>query len=399
MKKFFIILCGLLVTGNAFGWKPKHYQEPRYVGIPIVNAWKAAGGGYTSPLAPSTLYTNLAAQMSKVSSSNHGTHDDEGAAVLIMARKIYDNGGVFCTTQVQAANHNGRRYTWIDYYDYPGKYKCETLCRKGYWGTECKNTGTPNSCHTDNLDFGQITLQSTGKWDNQITETVDVFLRDNAEASSVTTAEHWILAVTKKMNHGVIVSPVSVIAERYQDGGKKSYIKSVNSKDPEVLLCAQGYEPNASGTDCQEPSWCRQQQDFDKLCPEFSTSDYKSDIHKIEYDSTKQCNVIRCDYNNYGFKSKNDLDCVECPGGALAYVNADGVCDKCEKGEYPNSNRNGCLTRDRMNTYSQIQMKSGPNSNRECWLETDPARFGGCVICNTNGQCWDESRKQCNVCD
>ena len=58
MKKFFIILCGLLVTGNSFGWKPKNYQEPRYVGIPIVNAWKAAGGGYTSPLAPSTLYTN-----------------------------------------------------------------------------------------------------------------------------------------------------------------------------------------------------------------------------------------------------------------------------------------------------------------------------------------------------
>ena len=394
MKKFLIALCGILVIGNALAG-PSHYQVPHYVGLGISNSWKATGGNYTNSLSGSSLYTDLATQMSKVSSSNHGTHDDEGAVVLIMARKIYANGGDFCTTQVQAANHNGRRYTWIDYYDYPGKYKCETLCRRGYWGPGCAKTGTPDSCHTDKLDFGTLTKKTTGGWDYQKTNSIDVFLEDNAEASTRKTAEQWILAVVKKMDHGVIVSPVSVIAERYQDSGKKSYITSVNSRGQEVLLCARGYEPNASGTDCQEPSWCRQQRDFDKLCPEYSTSDYQSDIHKVEYDAFNKCNVIRCDYDNYGFKSKNDLTCIECAGGELAYVNADGLCDTCQKGEYPKSSGNGCDSQ--METYSQIQMKSGPNGNRECWLETDPEKFGGCVICSTNNQCWNG--KNCTTCD
>lgn len=397
MKKFFIVLCEILIVSNAFG-APSHYQEPKHVGDNLFRSWGAQGGGFTIPLAPSTLYPNLATQMSKVSSSNHGTHDDEGAVVLIMARTIYDNGGLFCTTQIQAANHNGRLYTWIDYYKYDGKYKCETLCRRGYWGPGCKKTGTPNSCHTDNLDFGQLTKQTTGKWDNQITNEVDVFIDDNAEASARTTADHWILAVTKKMDHGVIVSPVSVIAERYQDSGKKSYIKSVNSKGLEILLCAQGYEPNASGTDCQEPSWCRQQQDFDKLCLEYSTSEYESDMHKIEYNESKGCNIIKCDHDNYGFRSVNDRTCIECPGGKLAYIKDDGTCGICNKGEIANSDRTSCTDED-VKQYSKDQMKS--NGNRQCWLETDGQKFLGCVKggCSGTTPCWDENRSTCKACD
>ena len=396
MKKIFIIICGILVAGNAFAWKPSHYQEPKYTGLDLANLWKANGNNYTSTLAGSSLYTNLAAQMQKVSSSNHGTHDDEGAVVLIIARKIYNNGGDFCTTQVQAANHNGRRYTWIDYYDYPGKYKCETLCRKGYWDAGCTKTGTPDSCHTETLDFGTLTQKTTGECQYQKTEYIDAFMRDNAEATSRTDAEHRVLAVVKKMNHGVIVSPISVIAERYQDGGKKSYITSVNSNNQEVLLCAQGYEPNASGTDCQEPSWCRQQQDFDKLCPEFSTSDYKSEQHKIVNDATRGCNVIRCDYGNYGFKTKNDLDCMECPGGALAYIDADGLCNECPKGQYPNESGNGCMQENRLNQYSKVDMQS--KNGRQCWLETTPERFAGCVNgCSGSTECWKDGK--CAVCD
>ena len=405
MKKFFIILCGILIMGDAAADWPTNYQQPRYYAYSASSdPWKSltTNGNYSKTLSGSSLYPNLSNQMSKVSSSNHGTHDDEGAVVLIMARDIFKNGngGMFCTTQVQAANQNGRRYTWIDYYDYPGKYKCEPLCRPGYYGTECSQTGTPDSCYTDKLDFGSLTQNTSGKWEQQKTTSTSVLWYQNSKASSTTTAEHRILAVVKKMDHGVIVSPVSVIAERYQSGngnGKYSWIKSVNSNGNEFLLCAQGYEPNASGTDCQEPSWCGQKKALDNLCPGYTANGYDSDIHKLEYNETNKCYVIKCDYSNYGFKSKNDTTCVECDGGVLAYVNADGLCDKCEKGQYPNSNGNGCIDKSDLNTYSQMQMKSGPSSNRECWLETDPNKFGGCVICSTNNQCWDG--KNCGQCD
>ncbi len=402
MKKIFIIICGILVMGDAAA-APSHYQEPKEVFYVPNNqdSWKAYNDGeYNKPL-DNSLYTKLGTQLNKVSATNHGTHDDEAAVVLIMARDIYTNGngGYFCMTQVQAANQNGRRYTWIDYYDYPGKYKCEELCRKGYWGTGCTKTGTPDSCHTDKLDFGDYTLKTSGERNTQITNKTNVFVEDNAQGTSTTTADHRILIVTKKMDHGVIVSPVEVTAERYQSGtgnGKYSWIKSVNSNGQEFLLCAQGYEPNASGTDCQEPSWCRQQQDFDKLCPEFSTSDYKSEQHKIVNDATRGCNVIRCDYSNYGFKTKNDLDCMECTGGALAYIDADGLCNECPKGQYPNESGNGCMPENKLDQYSKVDMQS--KNGRQCWLETTPERFAGCVNgCSGSTECWKDGK--CAVCD
>lgn len=398
-KKFFVILCGACVATGAWA-SPEHYLEPKQTSIDIVNAWHAAGGQYyIDPLSTYSLYDNLSAQMTKVSSTNHGTHDDEGAVVLIIAHNIYANGGEFCMTQVQAANQNGRRYTWIDYYEYPGKYKCETLCRPGYWGTGCAQTGTPPDCDTDKLDFGTYTKKTDGEWENRITGNVYAFSRDNAEATSVTTAEHWVLAVVKKMDHGVIVSPISVEAERYQSGtgdGKFSWITSVKSNKQEVLLCAQGYEPNATKTDCQEPAWCPQKKALSNLCPGYSAEGYNSENHKLV--SNGSCYIIRCDYDTYGFTSTLDKTCKECDGGPLAYIDANGLCAKCDKGDMPNDTRTGCIGKGRIEHFNQTQMRTGPNTDRECWLETDGRKFAGCIYnCPASTACWEN--KRCQVCD
>lgn len=397
MRKIIIAICGIILTGGAMG-APEHYKVPKQI-FYSPDVWKAYNNGkaYTNNL-DSTLYTNLASQMSKVSTNVHGTNEDEGAIVLIMARDISNNGGEFCMTQIQAANQNGRRYTWLDYYDYPGKYKCKTLCRPGYWGTNCEKTDTPNSCDNDELSFGDYTKQMSGEWNNQITDKVKVFIYNNAEGESDTTTRHRILAVIKKMKHGVIVSPVEVIGERYQSGtgdGKFSYVKSVHSNGQEFLLCAKGYKANTGETDCEELPFCKEKAALDDLCPGYTSAQYDREQHDLKpgIDANgNACTVIRCAYDGYGFKSANDTTCVECSAQAKSGIDDSGVCHTCTKtGEYFNGSEctsQGVIQRTMQDLIYGVQHKFN------CWMEMGGDAYKECVNCS-EGETYNKSTKLC----
>ncbi len=395
MKKFFIIICGILVIGDAVASREpkKTSTDGTYWNVDGTYNTNVAGGEQDySKFAPGYQFNSRA-----------GTFGDKanGSIVAVVATRIYQNGGHFCTTQIQAGN--SWYQLWMDYYR-PENYTCETICKPGFYGNDCSST-EPTPCNTD-LDYTKIFNQAQydgrrrdSGLDYVFTTEMEVF--DYDEPGSAKEKSNIVLGVIKRLAHGVVVAPVKVVGRRNGNiTDVDTRIISANSNGTEVLLCASGFIYNTTKTDCVKGPKCADEI-LKEWCEGYYQADYKSDEHKIKIYGN--CKKFECINSNYGFKSKNDKTCMECPGGALAYVNADGVCDKCLKGEYPNSNRNGCLTKDRMNTYSQMQMKSGPNSNRECWLETDGRKFSGCVYgCprpNQTGECWNESRKQCNVCD
>lgn len=392
MKKFIIAICGIILAGGAMGADPEHYQKP----IPKTfspDPWNLTSSAYSNSLQ-TNLYSQLNEQIGKPSATSHGTHGDEGAVVLIMARDIYANGGNFCMTQIQGANAEGRWYTWIDYYDYPNKYKCETLCRPGYYGTDCSWVSVPNTCDTHKLDFGNYSKKTSGGWDSQITKNITVFKANNVEGkASDTTATHRILAVVKKMDHGVIVSPVEIIAERYKDSGDRySYIKSVQSNGQEFLLCAKGYKANDDRTDCIFADELVDKCEFEsrRFCEGFSESNFKPDQHAWDINAEENCNYFVCKAgSDYAFRPGTKI-CEKCETTRKQGIK-DGVCITCEE---PNQmfNGEGCVGY-KYTLYAK-DLLDGMYNVGKCWMKSSPSEYKDCVLCQS-GQTYDDKGKTC----
>lgn len=391
MRKFLIAICGILVATGALGAKSQ--KSPNPVTDAIKQSW-GWGGNYNQSVAGEFMDADYLNQ-------RHGACGrDEGAGVAIIAHKIWEHGGYFCTTQIQSANAGGK--SWIDFYKRTDNiYKCETICMPGYYGTKCEKTGVgdcndgANKDYTSDLDnvIDNSKLDKTdGCETGVITSDIDVF-RYVSNSNNNRHSNVHVLGVIERKEHGVIVGIIQVNANRRSN--HYSYIADVYSDGQTKLLCAEGYVANSNKTDCIPGPLCATDEDkLNNMCPGFSG--YDSSQHSLKHDAAKSCYYFRCK-NNKGFQSELSRTCIECEGGLLAYVNNDGLCDVCIKGEYPRSSGNGCIPKEQMDTYSQTQMKSGPNGGRDCWLETDPEKFGGCVICSSNNQCWDGG--SCTSCD
>ena len=382
MKKFFIILCGILIMGDAVA---RIMFTPQSVNHNIASAWKS-GGIYENELTDE--YPKLAEQLNN-ETGTFGT--DEGAIVLVMARKIYDNGGEFCATQIQAANINGRRYIWIDYIK-DDKFFCNTVCKPGFFGANCSKSSGVVAVNNNKLNFGTFDVITSGKETNIITEETQVLSSINRKKSDIRTAAHVVLGMVKLLDHGMIVAPIEIVAERdlTGSGGIHSRIISAKSNGGNTLLCRAGYYANADETDCVS----RAQHVTETLCDGFDG--YNETVHTKYTPSGSSCSKFFCSQSGYGFKSQNDKTCVECAGGALAYIKDDGTCGICTKGKIANETRDDCLDESDVKQYSKDKMKS--NGNRQCWLETDGRKFAGCVnVCPGTTPCYIDGK--CKACD
>ena len=256
-------------------------------------------------------------------------------------------------------------------------------------------------------------LKTTGKSDGRFTEQMQVFYhKGGAGSGSERSSFDVVLGVLEVKEHGLVVAPVQIEGRRTgtQFLGNRSYIRTVMSNNRKTLLCADGFEPNSNGTDCVKTSWCDTKKQLDNLCEGY-TSGYNSEQHKlvksskytqvgtngnISINRVATCYYFTCAANGYGFKSVNDKTCVECEGGALAYIKNDGTCGKCTKGEIAKNTHDGCWKENEVTQYSKDQMKS--NENRQCWLETDGRKFSGCVHeCPGTTPCYISGN--CKACD
>ena len=404
MKKFFIVLCGILIMGNAFGAVQDEAKLSSF------SADWNVGPTYDvlpNPGSEKNMYDRDYSQFGK--DEIKGTYgNDEGAIVALIAQKIYKNGAKICTTQIQAANANWTASIWIDYHFNENEHKCITLCKSGWSGDECQihevssepcNLAPTFGTGSGSFFVGQLSkLLTSGGEKYKITTEVDVFNQNNQfNTSNSREADVVLLGVVGHLEHGLKVAPVQIVAERSRtwDARVTSWIKSARSNGKTTILCAPGYIE--SNGDCVESTQCKTAEQTSQMCPGYSVDDYDATNHIIKTENNG-CTYFRC-LNYKGFKSENDKKtCVECEGGALAYIKDDGTCGKCTKGEIAKNTHDGCWKENEVTQYSREQMKS--NDELQCWLETDARKFLGCVKgeCSGTQPCWDKSHG-CKACD
>ena len=391
MKKFFVVLCGIFIVGNAFGAS----RSPEINDDYLID-WKV-GQPYDKDV--SDTFTKP-----EYLHNREGTYGDgEGAIVAFVAREIYRNGAKFCATQIQAANENWNDHSWIDYYD--NDFPCQPVCKSGYTGEKCDEIWSPSEPNCVLSDFTKTTfaksildkIKTSGKSQGLITETdMQVFYHEPGYGLGENrNAWDTVLGVVEIKQHGLVVVPIRIQGRRTgMWPAYRSYIVNVHSNDQPTLLCANGYVE--SNGDCIKSPQCENVEKLAQMCHGYAKDDYVSAEHELKT-GTGGCTYFRC-MDHKGFKSDSDKTCVECPGGALAYINSTtGVCKQCKTGEVVNDTKDDCSSN--VKSYSKSEMKK--NGNRECWLETDPRKFAGCVIenCPNDRPCYDSSSKNCKECN
>lgn len=351
-------------------------------------AWGYDGGTGVSGSAGDFL---IAGGVGKASS--HGTFNDEWGGVAVIALKIVERGGYFCPYQIQCANKRKEKDTWTVYY-LPNGYnenKCAWLCETGYSGENCvAETTTPAYC-----DKTPYNTQSGGKFSGLSMKTSGGD-SDSVEGR-VTGFKTWyedshyerdvVLGVIKFLEHGVIAAPVRVACGRDNWKDNDSYLEDVYLASGSInqkLLCATGYKPNDTNTDCVpiNKDIC-EIQDI-KMCDGFARDKYNSSIHTVKV--VDGCAKYFCSETGKAFVSATDTTCSDCATGSKGGASGkDGTCVKCETGQYFNTDTSTCET---ATAFSKTDLQYGKGKtknsdsdiNNQCWTFVEPELYRDCVL-------------------
>lgn len=373
MKKFFILICGILCATNALGTEPRY---PQKVDDTLRDKWGLYPWEFNKDLSDYFMASWMLGENHQAGTC--GPYD-EGAGIAIIATDIFSNGygAEFCTRQIQANNDS---YSWIDFYntkDY--NQKCFTFCKSEHYGVKCNQT-TFSQC--DDKDYTGEFPNIMGAADDWL-DTTDKYCHDTSKIKTETTpvfhyvidknndSQAYVLGVISVKPHAIIVGPVQIAAKRQNN--RDSWISSVKGNGKQFALCAAGYIPNSNNSDCVPgPSCASEAEKLNNLCSGFSKDNYKSDEHSLEYNNNGKCYNVRCQ-NHKGFSSEYNTTCVECPGAPLAYVNNDGVCALCDRGQIPDNN----TCKENMKSYDKSEMQA--KGNKQCWMETKASEYSDCV--------------------
>lgn len=411
MKKIIIAMCGLLIAGEAVAKKgtPDKLQSPT---AQYATYWLKSDAAYDTQL--NGFYTKFAEQIGE--NNRNGTFNDEGMVIIWAARKIYKNGAMICPVQIQAANENGYKSVWLDYYwkTNNNAWGCVDLCRPGWSGNNCETN--EQSCYSSNNSeniLGNLpdtkslwystNTQEGNKWNNRHTTAMQVLYIDNEideknESGEPRETRHIVLGVVQKMDHGVMVAPIRIKGERHRRNisGLASWIKEVKSDGQTILLCQDGYAANSTGDDCIQYTTCtgteglKQCEGFTKFDPEKHTSFKVGD-----------CRKYKCTDPTQGFVSDSNHDCIACDTTIKSGINKNGECEKCATGKCFNTSTGecgGCIE------IPKLKIERGPNydsQNRECWRKTNADKFWGCVMCPDENQCYNKNssgKYECGTC-
>lgn len=332
---------------------------------------------------------------------------DEYATQMMVARKITDTGAFFCPTQIEGRNED-KGDTWIAFGDLVGgdSSRCTWLCKEGYTGVECKNTEANNDdCDISLLkreNFSSIKRLASGP-----SVSVPEFGSSKPDCGVNKTQEHkMILAVTKwtTSGHGAFVRQMMVRAERTGWDDMVSWASVYPAGNSgEVLVCKNGYKPNATKTDCVaiDSNICNAQQlcdgwdGFDENIHRFYVPTMSASLSTgnltVGTKSPAQktlCYQYRCLEAGTAFVSSSNRSCAPCVNDARDGVSpADGTCIKCGLGQIFDENALSsgyCATAD---AYSKTDMMYGkgktksnvPNIKNQCWTMVDLQDYLNCV--------------------
>lgn len=399
MKKFIIAVCGIFIscqTTFAASREPKITDAKE--------AWDISGGYNTNVRDSFTYSKYIPDNQSDMDTKQKGTYGGgEGAIVAFIARSIYENGGYFCATQIQAANENWNNHNWLDYYDRNNDgaiYPCKTVCKPGWGGNKCEKQVSADNITCDDEDFMMNFFKKDklgkrrekGKEIGRITENVEVFDIEHTNGVGNKDAYDVVLGVINVKKHGIVVAPVRIHGRRQGEyPNYRSRIKDVQSNNSSILLCATGYvEQNG---DCVKSSYCTEMGKYDNMCPGYKKENYNEELHVLK---TKEVNISignglavgggnvnnKCTFfeckEGYALEQGDTTNakCVPCGNDNRSGI-VGGVCFECkETGQiFDATADNRCMN---ATPYTKAQMFEN-NNKKQCWLETDPDEFCKCV--------------------
>lgn len=317
--------------------------------------------------------------------TNSGTSHDEGATLVMLARKIVENGAYFCVTQLQGANKD-KGNAWTVYYEPAGgTTECVWLCKDGYSGDGCTETSDSSCDSTEILrsSFSNYKIEKSSSVN--IENTIPRFLKGIYKGCGVHKGqEHdMILTITDwtKSGHGAFATPVIFRAERSGWKQMRSTVTLRKTSVEPTLLCKHGYQPNSDATDCSEvdSTLCA----MNDMCDGWSSSQFDRTSHVLK--AINGCYQYRC-LPGTAFESELSKTCVVCTGDARVGIPYDtGTCVKCAKGEVfdeDNAADNYCSTAEKLSVQDLVYGKGKTQTTPwkdQCWLIVEPEEYRKCL--------------------
>ncbi|MBN1324708.1 MAG: hypothetical protein JW974_00600 [Alphaproteobacteria bacterium] len=321
----------------------------------------------------------------KKDQANRGTFDDEMATLLLLARDVNENGAKFCVTQAQGANKN-KGNAWTQYYNPAGNMaKCFWLCKPGHSGEGCTgdDSTTCDSTLIKKSDFSGYKITKSGP---SVESTIVMFNWDEYKGCGLNAGqEHdMVLGISGwlQSGHGAFARPMVVRSQR--DGWKDMVsTATIWGVGEETLLCKDGYEPNATKTDCIaiNNTLCS----MNTLCTGWDKAKFAEEFHDLT--AKGSCFEYRCKVAGMAFTSATDKTCIECSGDARVGVpESTGVCIKCPAGKiFDNKATTTGFCKNSVKFTTQ-DLTFGPKKDKnsaletQCWTKIEPTEYKNCVL-------------------
>ena len=373
MKKLFYILSLSLFCSNAvaFDWGG---GLMRFCGEHELNANNACIG----PVGADTVGCGARYM-------NARDWGDEFAVQLLVAMGHNDRGARFCPVQVEGKNKN-KGNAWTEYS--LAADNCIWLCLPGYTGPECAKSTSDTITTCDPTVLDKTTYQGLGRVASgpNIEDQVTMFNRALGNSCGVHKSQEHdeILAISRWLpsGHGAYVRRMIVRAQRegWKDMISWAAVYPADASS-EVLVCKDGYQPNAANDDCVEINFnvCA----LAMACDGWDTG-FDETLHVMKKRETENCYEFRCVEKGYAFRSATDKTCVPCVSSKRFGINpVNGTCVECEIGKI--FDENAAATGYCANTisFTKTDLQYGPGQTRntnfevdnQCWTKRGPEYF------------------------
>ena len=338
-------------------------------------------------------------------------NENYGGAFYI-AHEMNKGGAKFCRTIIGADRSNCSDRPATRYYN--GGGECFWLCYPGFHGSGCSKVNVADTCMGKDA-FSEANYSWQGYMhkyspSDNIKETIPMFYhgyyhycgdKGRDVLDSEKQQEHDVVLAIQKITKNdtdnslqFLVFPLVVRAGGTQGCtyASQNYawpmVGFLTDKDSDgnyingKYLCPEGWK-NTDGK-CTQDLTSGSACEISNLCENFSRDGFDPKKYKIHSRDGGVCAEYRCIVG--AFASKTDHTCVPCPAtGAdipsLYYVDEDGLCQKCEVGQWPVGGE--CKTATSLShnkmQYGQEGVPATVSSN-DCWTMTAPDNYKACVV-------------------
>lgn len=417
IKAFFVIFLGLYTTAavavdNNIGWKTQEdvsaYSEG-WGGGTFTNScggqWdQLLSNGDSSKKIPnicigeSEKYCGTAVPKCDGYTFEKDTflqareYTDEASVILMAAKDVDSNCGVFCPIQVEAKNKR-KQDAWTEYVLLSDN--CEYLCRNGFQADNNKGKCDPSDFSKEGyseIKAKKVAAAAYNEW-------MALFDRDISQFCDLNTRQRHdvILGVVEWLDsgHGAWVQQLVVRARRTC---WKEWVSwpVIYPKDgaQRVLVCKVGYQPNSGNTDCVaiDEAVC----EAAAACTGWTTG-FDSGFHKYIFSDDDNCYEYRCKESGFAFVSDTDRTCTQCVKNARQGIDKNGLCVECPVGKIINDKTvenfdsktgdidsvcdvTGMLTKTDLQYGSGKTKSTAGDLDTQCWTKGDVAEYEKCVI-------------------